>query len=439
MSKKMHDILPPKLARKVEDTVRSLDFNGKKSVRKPAIKKPAPVAAAKKPARVKAGFPLKELVVGVLVIAFLLGAYGVTKLPKAHVQIWPKLETITLSEKITADKSAVAADPLQNRIPLRVVEVQKEGTQSFEATGSASNDGQAKGVIKVYNKTDSLTAFTLIKGTHFLSDSGKYFVTLERLVIPAAKKVGGKITPGSANVNVQAEESGEAYNIGPSKFSVPKLNGTAYYYTIYGESTAAMTGGRTGSVKKVTNSDIETAKEILTKKLLEDAQNALRGGLTPDDILLDGALEGATIDATCDVKSGAVVNTFTTSAKVKVSALVFKKSDLEVLMKNAMAQDLPNGKEILGESVKLEYQSDVVSMQQGQISLDVQSSASTYHGINAIELVDLFATKSADQIKEIIDQRYSGEISELKVDFWPFWVHRAPKNHDQIKVEVMFK
>ena len=99
-----------------------------------------------------------------------------------------------------------------------------------------------------------------------MSDSGKLFVALQKIVIPAAKKSGSKITPGSVQINVQAVEGGTDYNIAPSNFSVPGLKGTAYYYSIYATSTAAMTGGYTGKVKKVTDDDIQGAKDVLTKK-----------------------------------------------------------------------------------------------------------------------------------------------------------------------------
>src|SRR3989344_972086 len=102
MSKKMHDILPPKLAHKLEDTIKELDGGNKKNK---SEHEEAKSQATKHRNKLKR-FPLWEILVGGGVIVVLLCTYGFLKLPKADIQIWPNMDTLTLSEKITADKSA---------------------------------------------------------------------------------------------------------------------------------------------------------------------------------------------------------------------------------------------------------------------------------------------------------------------------------------------
>ncbi len=426
MPKKIYDIKPPRVARKVEDAIKSMGV----APRKRRTVKPETRIRQK-----ERRFPLRELIFGGVVIVLLLGVYVVLKLPKADIEIWPKLESFEQSEKVLANKSATSIDGIKKIIPAQYLEESKDAFQEFAATGSASNEGKATGTIKVYNKISPASPLTLKVGTHFLSDSGKYFVTLSRIVIPAMQ---GK-TAGSISVKVQAEESGPSYNIGASKFSVPGLSGTSYYYNIWAESSTAMTGGYTGSVKKVTNADITNAKDTLTKKLLAEAEASLRAKLSPDQVLLDNAITKTVIEATSSVKADTVIDKFNETAKVKVSALVFKKQDLEKLAKDDIVNNLPEGMKYLESSLDVQYAGDSVDIQGGVVNLTVKVSAKKYHSIDTEALIELASQKSATQIQDTINSRYGADVSQVKVNFWPFWVHSAPSNKSRITVELRFE
>lgn len=445
MAKKIYDILPPKLASKVEDTIKAFEKDNKKrtsgSSRKrtgTSLKRATAVGGV--PSRDgKRGFPLKEVLIGGFIVLILLGIYLFTKLPKADILISPKMDTIEIEEKITADKSANEIVVAKKTIPARYLEEQQSGSQEFAATGSASNDGKATGTITIYNKLNPVGPFTLITGTHFLSNSGKYFVTTQKVTIPAAKYQNGKLVPGSVNATVQAKEAGEEYNIGASKFSIPKLSGTSYYYSISAESTDAMKGGHVGSVKKVTKDDVDTAKDVLTKKLLEQAEKLLRSKLSEDDILLESAMAKNVIEFKTSATENTVAEKFRGDAKVKVSALVFKKQDLEKFAKEAIDLKLPDDQSYLPESLNINYEFEVVDISGGVAKMDITASAKTYQSIDIDKLVNLVSMEDANQIKESIDQVYGDSVLGVKVDFWPMWVKAAPKNKNRIKIDLKFE
>ncbi len=452
--RKIYDITPPKVANKIENTIKAMAVDNTRKVASKSPKKASKKASAvlqspqfsqlpkmpqsppplALPEHTKRRFPFKEIFVGGVVIVLLLGIYLYNKLPKADITIVPKTEALSLQENITADASAHAVDFENKVIPAQYIEIQQNGQQEFQATGSASNDGKAAGTIKIYNKISPATAFTLKTGTHFLSDSGKYFVTLDKVIIPGAKGS----TPGSVSVSVQAEESGADYNIGASKFSVPKLSGTSYYYSIWGESVQAMSGGYTGKVKKVTKDNLTGAKDMLTKQLLAKAEESLRSRLSGQDMLLDEAIARNVVDANADAKEGAVTDTFHESATVKISALIFKKQDVEEFARKDIMSQLPATKNFTEKSLNISYASQSVDVKSKTEMLNIQFSANTYYHLDTTNLVDLLGGKSADQIKQVIDQQYVGKSSELKVDFWPFWVKSAPTNKNRIKINLNF-
>lgn len=429
MAKKIYDIMPPKVAGKKVGTV--------KKAKKVVARKTAPVTSFIPVASLQKGrkFPLAEIIIGGGIICLLLGIYLYNKLPKAEIIISPALETVNFQNTITANKSTYSVNLAQKAIPAEYVTESASATQEFPATGSASNDGKATGTIRVYNKVTPLTPLSLKVGTHFLSDSGKYFVTLAKITIPAMQ---GK-TPGSISVTVQAEESGDAYNISPAKFSVPKLSGTAYYYGIWAESTTAMTGGYTGKVKKVTKDDLETAKEVMSEKVSTDAKNALMAKISADQILLDGAIVNGVVETSANVKEGAVGDNFQQTAKVSISALVVKKQDLENLVKEYVASQLSEGKEYLDGSVDIQYAVSAVDPQKGTATIGFKAAAKTYDAIDTASMVELASQKSATQIQEAVSTNYGSSVSSTEVRFWPFWVKKAPADQDRIKIQLKFE
>ncbi|KKP54408.1 MAG: hypothetical protein UR46_C0022G0003 [Parcubacteria group bacterium GW2011_GWA1_33_6] len=303
-----------------------------------------------------------------------------------------------------------------------------------------SNDKKATGSVKIYNKLDSLAPLTLIKGTHFLSDSGKSFVIVDRVIIPSAQYQKGKLVPGSVTAKVEAKEAGEDYNIGNSKFSVPKLSGTVYYYSIYAESSSPMVGGYVGNVKKVTKDDIQKAQDDLTEKLLEQAEVALKSKLTPDDILIDDSVVRDIISFSSTIKQDTIIDKFGAEAKVKVSGLIFKKQDLEKFVKDSIVAKLPQNNSVLETSLDINYNPGVIDNKNGKVTLDLDFSAKVYQDINTQELVELFSLQTTEEIKEIVNSvEYSDKISEAKITFWPFWVKKAPKNKDRIVIDLVFE
>lgn len=450
MAKKIYDIKPPKVAKKVENTIKELSVPAvkttKKRTRKAAVPAPvkyeAPVMTpqpeirSNRVSKQRFSFGGRKILIGSGILVLLVGIWLYNVLQKATIEISPSMQELSFQEKILVDKSIIEINLATKVIPAQLVEIEKEKQQEFPSTGSSSTDSKATGSITIYNKVEPAAPVTLLKGTHFLSDSGKYFITLEKITIPAAKS---KTTPGSITVKVQAEQVGSDSNIGPSKFSVPKLTGTAYYYAIYAESSSKMIGGSTGKVKKVTADDIGEAEEALTQGLFEDAENSLRSNLSENDILLDGAVAKKVIESSSSDEAGAVVDNFTQSVKIKISALVFKKDDLDRFVREYIASKIESDEKILEESLNIEYTSDIINLEKGTETVALKFSTKTYHGIDEASLVSSLKGKSSSEIESTISERYGDNISSIKVNLWPFWVSKAPNSDNKIKIKLNFE
>ena len=437
MPKKIYDIKPPHLVRKAEaqkspSVKRAVEAKGKKNIQEFS----RGIQGHKKKEGHSIWLPVSISVLAVVLIA---GTYLFFKLPKADITIWPKVETLSFKQTITADKSVSSVDLTKAVIPAQYFQVTKTSSQDFPATGNALNEGRASGNITIYNKHSSLAPVTFKTGTHFMSDSGKLFVTFQKVVIPAAKKVGSKITPGSIQIQVQAVEGGDSYNIAPSNFSVPGLKGTSYYYAVYATSTSAMAGGYSGKVKKVTDDDIQGAKDVLTKKTTSDATSALKGQISEDYILLDNAILSNATNASTQTKSGAVVENFNYQVTVTASAVAFKKSDLDQFARSYIISQMSEGKTLLDDDLKVSYSANKIDVSGGKATLNLDFSSGIYQNIDKNSITLSTFGKNVNQIKEIINNRLGDQVSNTQVKFWPFWVVSAPSNQKVISIELKFQ
>jgi len=440
--KKIYDINPPKGVKKTRKTTKPSKVKLSVVKQKEPIIYEEPVSYREPISRRES--PKNErsvrqpILVGVAVIVLIAGVYLFFKLPKASITIWPKVEVLSFAQTITADKSVDVVNSSNNTIPAKYFEVVKTNSEDFPATGNASNEGRAKGTIVIFNKSDPVKSLTFKEGTHFMSDSGKLFVTYQKVVVPAGKKSGSKITPGSVQINVEAVEGGSDYNIAPSNFSVPGLKGTSYYYSVYATSSADMSGGYAGKVKKVTADDIQSAKDTLTQKTKLDAVSDLRNEIPADYIVLDSAIFSEVTNASTKVETGTVVDNFNYQVAVKASTLAFKKADIDEFAKKYITAQTAEGKSLV-DNPEITYSTGLVDVSGGKATINLDFGASVYSSIDKNAISRSLLGKNTSQIEQTLNSSMGEDLSKVDIKFWPFWVKSTPKNQKAVNIEIKFQ
>lgn len=428
MPKKFFDIIPPHLVSEMETKVKDF-MGGKKDKKHEHRSRKGKISPRWKWIFISSGSFLALLIV-----------YLYFSLASLDVEIWPKTELVTFEQKVIAQDLLGEIDLENKMIPAQFIEEEKELWQEFTATGSSAKKGTAEGTIRVYNKYNPPKSFSFVAKTRFLSDSGKLFRSVSKISLPAAKLEGGKIVPSWVDVEVIAAGSGESYNIGPAKFSVPGLAGTSSYYAIYGESSEAMAGGYESALKIVTSDDIGSAKESLNEKLSDDIEGNLKNrALSLNLELLNNVTAKNVIESSCSVKAGAEVEKFSCSTKVKVTALVFKEADLRKLAEEYIISQSTDLRTILTGSLTLEYVPETIDLKLGKITLNLVMSAETYLVIDLQEMSLSFRGNDSNRISDIVYGKIGQELSQIKINFWPFWVKKAPNDQDKIKVRLNFE
>lgn len=433
MTKKIYDIKPPELIKKAGQTAEAV-------VKKSGLKSKNKKHAKRKPRKENnSNFLFVKILTAAGIFSAILIVYLFFNLPRAKVDIWPKTDILNFKEKITADILAAYVDLDNKVIPANYLEEQMEFSQEFPATGNSLNEGKAGGIFTIYNKCDFFQPVALKIGTHFISDSGKYFKILSKAVVPAAKKQGGKIIPGSLSMEVEASEGGEEYNIKPASFSVPKFAGNALYYCIYAESKEPMAGGFSSEFKKVTEENINNARNAVESQLLSNIENSLKSKVSSDYILMDNAVSLKIISGESNIKIGTVIDKFNYGAKAKAGALMFKKEDLDKFAKDYIVSKIEDSMSLVEESLDIKYNQETVDFDWGKTGINMEFSAKTYQYIDKNSLAFLLRRKTGEQINETINNNLGDRVLKVKVNFWPFWVAKSPKNQKAIKIELIFE
>lgn len=423
MPKKFFDIIPPK----------KIDSSPEK-IRIEEETKPLRTISSRKTLTL-GGKSFKRIFfksfVFLLILLVLAGGFGFFFLSKVEIEIWPETDTLNLEETITIDLEIKEPDFEAKVIPGKTFSDQKSVSQEFSASGKVSKEEKATGIIRVYNEY-STSPRTLVP-SRFVSADGKLFWSLKRITIPGTKDEKGKLVPGEIDVEVQAAEAGEDYNIGPSTFALPALAGSPLYTTIYGKSFSPMTGGFEGEGSQVLQGDLEQAENILIENVKKDSKDFLKKSLPSDFILLDEAISQEIVEASSLVEEGEEVGSFIFHVEINSEALGFKKSDIENFAKNYINLDIPEGKKIQEESLEVNYSPESIDLESGKIVLNLTIKAKVYSDIDLTELKKAIFGKSREEIKIFLENL--AQITKIEIKSWPFLRKKAPEDMD--KVEIM--
>jgi len=365
-----------------------------------------------------------------------LGVFALSTQAKLEVTLTPYLETFSFKETFEVNVAAENIDFEKEIIPGEFFEKEIKKWKQFESTGREEKAERAKGKIKVYNSHTPPTPITLRATTRFLSAEGeKIFRTPKKVYLPPAQIKKGKIVPSVVEIEVIAQEPGEEYNIGPSKFSIPGLVGTAFYYSVWAESELPMTGGFRKEVKVVSEEDIEKGKASIEELMLKEAKKALKNEIPKDFVLLEDAIWEEWSEVNCFSKPGVEVDKFSCEGKMKIKGLGFRASDLKKLSEMLAKNIISSSENLLKDSLQFKYQKPKIILEKGKLILDLEISGKKYKNIPKETISQQIIKKTKPEIERFIFANYP-QVERIEIKFWPFWIKKAPKNINRIKVKL---
>ena len=368
------------------------------------------------------------IVILVLIVAFLT-------LPKVNIKLKVRAENYQKDELVTQISSAIQEQNLEQKIfPGNLIDLEKVQEENFPTTGKKNLGGKATGTLTLYNYWDS-TPQSLDKGAKF-SSSDKTFMSTGSATIPGTSIRGGNIVPGTATIEIVAENPGEDYNVKAGRFTIIGLT-SAQQEKIYGQSGKDLTGGFSKEVNVTSEQDYNQAKDKLTENLNEKLKNELKEKSGTMEIL-----EKAEIFETTDISSSADVdaeaNDFTMKIKQRLRVIIFDRDAFNQFVILILEKQIPYDKMIsLGPSdsitpakIEPKYDQDLLVL-----NLKVEAKISSRVDLEKVKK-DLLG-KSRSKAESYLNN-LSG-VAGAEISYVPsFWLKKIPNFSRSVKVELEY-
>lgn len=370
------------------------------------------------------------LIVGISFFIFFLNTKA-----KAEIKIY--LRKYSLEKKITLfgeeEKNEIS---LQERtIPAIALEKEITIKKSYFSSGIKEKKERARGKIIIYNNHRPPTSLALVKNTRFLSAKGeKIFTIKERVYLPPAKIVKGKIVPSKVTVEVFAKEPGPDYNIPPSKFSLPGLLGTKFYYSIWAESKAKMSGGFREKIKFVKKEDIEKAKDNLKKDFLAKGKEALAEEAFKNNLLISkDSIFSQDLKITCEASKNQEKERFFCKGEGKVKTLAIKKEDLKEILLKIFKKDIFSNEELLEHSLSFNLLESTLLREKAKIILTIKAKIKKLKKPPLLYLKSKITNLEKKEVKKALENEFD-QIEKVTLKLFPFWKKRLPKDPEKIVI-----
>ena len=345
---------------------------------------------------------------------------------KAVITIIPSEETISVESIVNIEEeSPVGGLISETSMSGKVLEVEKESSQTFQSTGSKIVESEVIGkvtIINNYTKNQPLT-----RTTRLLTPDGILFRTNEGVTVPAG---------GQVEVEIYADDPSQIQGktIKPTKMTIPGLWG-GLQDKIYAQNDVLITSeGR--KVTIVSQNDLDSAEDKIVGELIKEAVIELEQSLAGDYEVLSAVTYKEVLESNTDAKVGDEVDEFDFNVKAKITIIAFDKNDLLALAEAELIDMLPDDKILF----RINKESLTYSLESYDVDNKTASAKVHLEGTMVLNssspILDKEKLKGLDEQEVKLYLNSFQAIKDVEVKFSPFWVSSVPKLKDHIEIEV---
>lgn len=362
------------------------------------------------------------------IIVYLLG-------PSAEIILVPNI----LKNKIELNVHGISdAEAGASTIPISVIDESQDISLTYEVSGkSASSGKKAHGTAVIYNEY-STSPQQLIATTRLESADGKIFRLVKNVVVPGTTKIDGTMQPGAIEVEVVADQAGSDYNIGPADFKIPGFADGPKFDKFYAKSANSFSGGssdgESNGIKKVTQQDIDSAKEKTENALKERIDTIIAEKLKTNEIILPQAKKITITKNTVNVKVGDAIESLECTAVASVRAFVFSENDIRKILQQQLADSKNQFQKSKEEITKVEYGSIDSDFDNSTLDLKVYGEIKIVPDIDTEQIKKEMLGKNSDQLSDIL-KKYSS-VKSASVEFQPEIISRIPQYARRVSIEI---
>lgn len=364
-----------------------------------------------------------------LIIIAVVVAVGIVR-TGADVTVTPKQQTVTVNSSFTAH-----VEPEAGELGYELLSLEADGERQVSASGQEEAEEQAEGTITIYNEY-STESQRLITNTRFESPDGLIFRIFDSVEIPGyTKDSSGNIIAGSITARAFADETGDEYNIGPTRFSVPGLKDTDQYDSIYAKSTEPFTGGFEGMKYVIDEDELESAQSALHDEIRTALRDRLDSERPAGFIEYDDAITYS-FDSLPSVEAGEGLATIKERGTLHVP--IFNDHELAGYIASKTVGDYKGSPVIFKDPQSLSFayatSTDTATLGSAQsIDFALSGNADIVWDFEDDTLRNDLAGMSRSELPSVLSEYPAILQAEAKIR--PFWKRSFPDNPDKISIE----
>lgn len=374
-----------------------------------------------KPLYISAG-----IIAAVAIIAFITPAFT-----GATVSITPKRQILAVDQQFEASKA-----PIDTELGYSIMEIPVSIQKELPATGSRAVTAKAMGKIEIYNEFGTQSQ-RLIKNTRFQGSNGLIYKINESINVPGTLSSQGKITPGHIEATVYADEPGTKWNSAPMDFTIPGLKGDPRFTKIYARSKGEITGGASGQIRTVSDSDLATAQTELQASLKEQISSQVRSNLYAGQIVYDSSISSSIEDVQVK-ESPEGVDTIVVSQQGKVYAVVFDIESLAKEVARKLDTNYDGGAVSVANLSELTFSMSDIDRKQlnelDRVTFKLSGDADLRFLIDKNKIKTSLAGTPKNLFNQTL-QSFEG-IEKASATVSPFWQRNFPTNLEKIEVNM---
>lgn len=423
MAKTITDIIPPSRRRQLEQSGELPPQDLPTYTMPPSMPPPPPHPLSDRDEYRPNGRRPFPWAIALIALIIVIGSAGALyAFSAAQVTITPTASATSVSGTFTATYNS-------GDLPYALITVDKTVSANVLAESTETVNNPAQGTITIYNTQSS--SQTLIKNTRFQSPSGLIFRIQNSVTIPA----GSASSPGSVQATVYADSGGTQYNIGPTSFTVPGLQGTSAYTQVTAKSTVAFTGGFAGTQPSVSQATIDAQNQKSQSALATALNQAVTAQLKAGYVVLPGATF-ITYTPVPDT-AGKAANTVDVNLQGTAVAVAFPN---EALAKMIAFQTLGS---YSGQAVHLTDTSGLTltpassstpTADQGTFAFSLAGRTTIEYDVDTQKIAGAVAGKDRNTAYSIIQS--FPEVKQAVLTVRPFWKSSFPQDPSDIKVST---
>lgn len=376
-------------------------------------------------------------------VMLILGAVGVILLVMvgyAALAVWPSAKITIKTNSEAANSSAVLTlktgadtklDVDKAVIKAQVQEVKKTLTQEVPATGQQNKGEKATGAVTVTARKCGGNPFVVpssVPAGTGITTNGMTFITQESTTFTGTGSSGGCYDyTGTGSTDVAAQSPGQKYNVTSATFAVAGRSDAA--------ATGSTSGGTDNIVKVISQADIDGAKQKITEQDTQPIIQELKAALIGRELYaMESTMSVGAPETKLSAELNAPAETLTVTQTINYTMFGVTQDELEQIIEKSVADKIDTKKQSISNFGLDEAVFSIQGVNADGATVAMQTTVVAGPELDKEAIKKQVAGKKAGDAKEIISANPG--VTDVNVEYSPFWVGSIPKRIDKITVVV---